>query len=308
MTTTETLPHASSFVSVQPVRLPARERGADLLVRVTAPSEGEGLPVVVFSHGYAELMEGYAPLAHAWAAAGFVVIQPAHLDSRPFALPPTDPRTPDLWRHRIADLREVIDELDTVERAVPGMAGRFDHRRVAVAGHSWGATTASALLGARVVGADGEVGEDMTDSRVSAGVLLAVAGTGGDNLTPFAAEHFAFMNPDFSAMNTPALLVAGEKDQSPLSGRGPEWWTEAYTLSPAPKVLLTLADAEHTMGGVAGYSTHPITDWDIERVEMVQQITTAYLRRQLADDARVWTQVENAMKESAENRGALQST
>jgi len=28
MTTTETLPHASSFVSVQPVRLPARERGA----------------------------------------------------------------------------------------------------------------------------------------------------------------------------------------------------------------------------------------------------------------------------------------
>ncbi len=61
MTTTETVSHAASFVSVQPVRLPARERGDDLLVRVTAPSEGERLPVVVFSHGYAELMEGYAP-------------------------------------------------------------------------------------------------------------------------------------------------------------------------------------------------------------------------------------------------------
>ncbi|WP_435829639.1 hypothetical protein [Nocardia neocaledoniensis] len=44
------------------------------------------------------------------------------------------------------------------------------------------------MLGARVLDADGEPGEDLRDPRVRAGVLLAVTGF-GDQLTPFAAEH-----------------------------------------------------------------------------------------------------------------------
>ena len=40
-----------------------------------------------------------------------------------------------------------------------------------------------------------------------AGELLAVAATGGDDLTAFAAEHFSFMNPRFAQMATHALVV-----------------------------------------------------------------------------------------------------
>lgn len=94
-------------------------------------------------------------------------------------------------------------------------------------------------------------GEDLSDSRIKAGVLLATAGKGGADLTPFAAEHFPFMNPDFANMTTPALVVAGDKDDLPLSVRGPEWLADPYFLSPGDKSLLTLFGAEHSLGGIA---------------------------------------------------------
>lgn len=64
------------------------------------------------------------------------------------------------------------------------------------------------LLGARVRNADGSPGEDLSDPQIAAGVLLVVPGTGGADLTPFAAERFSFMSPSFAEMTTPDLLVA----------------------------------------------------------------------------------------------------
>lgn len=80
-------------VSVKPVALEAPGRGEDLRVRVSAPTTGSELPVVVFSHGFGSSLNGYGPLADFWAAHGFVVIQPTHLDSRTVGLPQDDPRT-----------------------------------------------------------------------------------------------------------------------------------------------------------------------------------------------------------------------
>jgi Chlorophyllase enzyme len=286
-------PNLSSVVSIKPIILPAPDRGVDLQARVTAPTTGSELPVVIFSHGFGESMDGYAPLAEFWAEQGFVVVQPTHLDSQVYGIVPGDPRTPEIWRFRIQDLKSALDGLDVIEEAVPGLSGRVDRSRIAVAGHSWGATTASALIGARVIDADGNTDEDFADPRITAGVLLALAGTGGENLTPFAAEHFAFMNPSFDHMTTPTLFVVGDQDQSPLSVRGPDWWTDAYTLSPTGKALLTLFGAEHTMGGIAGYSTHETTDWSFERITLIQQVTTAYLRSAVGPKDNAWS-VERA--------------
>ncbi|MHB8660041.1 MAG: alpha/beta hydrolase family protein [Solirubrobacteraceae bacterium] len=299
-------PALSPVISGRPAVLPAPGRGADLQVRVTAPTTGRALPIVVFSHGFGESMDGYAPLAEFWAAHGFAVLQPTHLDSQTLGIAPDDPRTPVIWRFRIEDLTRVLDELDLIEASVPGLAGRLDHERIAVAGHSWGATTASALVGARIV-KDGNVGEDMSDPRVATGVLLAVAGTGGEDLTAFAAEHFSFMNPNFAQMTTPALLVAGDQDKSPLSTRGPDWWTDAYTLSPADKSLLTLFGAEHTMGGIAGYSVHETIDWSRERIALIQQVTTAYLRSALNLAGEAWSQAQAALANDSHPLGRLQS-
>jgi predicted dienelactone hydrolase len=294
-------------VSVKPVVLPAPGRGQDLHVRVSAPTTGHDLPVLVFSHGFGESLNGYAPLADFWTAHGFAVIQPTHLDSRTLNLPPDDPRTPHIWRSRVEDLKRVLDRLDLLEDAVPGLAGRLGHGRIAVAGHSWGAQTASMLLGARVLDAEGVPGEDLSDPRVTAGVLLAVPGRGGADLTPFAAEHFPFMNPGFAEMTTPALVVAGDKDQSLLSVRGPDWFTDAYSMSPAGKSLLTLSGAEHSLGGISGYAVTETTDESPERVALLQRVTWAYLRHALGVESSSWSAARTALAGGAHPLGRLES-
>ncbi|WP_433144733.1 alpha/beta hydrolase family protein [Actinomadura nitritigenes] len=293
--------------TARPVVLPAPDRGEDLQVSVSAPATGGALPVIVFSHGFGWSMDGYAPLADHWAAHGFAVVRPTHLDSRRLGLPADDPRTPRIWRLRVDDLTRVIDGLDALEAAVPGLAGRLDRDRVAVAGHSWGAQTASMLLGARVLDPGGVPGEDLSDPRVKAGVLLALTGRGGTDLSAFAAEHFPFMNPSFDGMTAPALIVAGDHDRSPLTTRGPDWFTDPYVLSPKDKTLLTLFGAEHSLGGVAGYEVAETTDENPERVALVQRLTTAYLRGVLHSDGTAWQEARSALENDPRPLGRLES-
>lgn len=293
-------------VSMKPIRLSAPGRGEDLLVRVSAPATGHGLPIVVFSHGFGWSMDGYAPLVDFWAAHGFVVIQPTHLDSRTLGLPPDDPRTPSIWRFRVEDMTRILDQLDLIEASVPGLGGRLDRGRIAVAGHSWGGQTASMLLGARVLDPEGGPGEDMSDARISAGVLLATPGRGGSDLTPFAAEHFPFMNPDFSHMTTPALVIAGDHDQSALSLRGPDWFADPHVLSPGGTSLLTLIGAEHSLGGIAGYTVTETTDESPERVALIQQLTWAYLRHAFYPEDPTWLSVRSALTRGANPLGWLE--
>ncbi|OKI26789.1 chlorophyllase [Streptomyces sp. CB03911] len=294
-------------ISAKPVVLPAPAgRGEDLQVRVSAPATGGDLPVIVFSHGFGWSMNGYAPLADHWAAHGFLVVQPTHLDSRTLAVPAEDPRTPRIWRHRIEDLTLVLDGLDALEDSVPGLAGRVDRDRIAVAGHSWGAQSASVLLGARVLDADGVPGEDMSDPRVKAGVLLALTGL-GDDLTPFAAEHLPFLRPSFGGMTTPALVVAGDQDQSHLSTRGPDWFTDPYTHSPGTKSLLTLFGAEHSLGGIPGYEVAETTDESPARVALIQRLSTAFLHSALHPGDTGWRTAAAALESSPHPLGELRS-
>ena len=295
----------SPVISVRPVTLAAPDRGQDLQVRVTASTTGRDLPVIVFSHGMTLGMDDYAPLAGFWAAHGFVVIQPTHLDS--LGLAPDDPRTPRIWRIRTDDLTGILDQLDAIEAAVPGLGGRIDRQRIAVAGHSWGAQTASTLAGARVAGADGAPGESMADSRVGAAVLLCLPGTGGADLSPMAVEYFPFMSPDFADLKTPSLIVAGDHDQSPLTVRGPDWFTDGFRLGSGATDLLTLFGAEHGLGGIQGAHDTRTTDENPERVALVQRLTLAYLRTALGLDVAAWPEARAALAATAEPLGRIDS-
>lgn len=262
-----------AVISVSPVVLSAPGRVVELQVRVSAPVTGEQLPVIVFAHGYGNSLDGYAPLVNYWAAQGFVVIQPSFLDSKRIGIPADDPIVHEIWRIRVADMKHVLDQLAHIVAAIPGLAERVDMRQIAAVGHSFGGHTTGLLLGAKIAGTE----EDFTDARIRAGVLLAAAGNGKD-LSEFAATHFPYLNPDYSTMRTPALVVAGDQDHSPLTVRGPEWFYDPYYLSPGADKLAILAGGEHLLGGISGYLVTETSDENPARVAAVQQVTTEYLR------------------------------
>ncbi|MGW2022432.1 alpha/beta hydrolase family protein [Streptomyces decoyicus] len=301
-------------LSVSPVVLPAPGRAVDLEVRVSAPVTGTDLPVILLSHGqgyshHLSSLNGYAPLANFWAAHGFVVIQPTHLSSRTLSLDPATPGAPLYWRSRAEDMTRILDGLDVIEDAVPQLVGRVDRSKVAVAGHSMGGHTASLLLGARLTDPHDGTEVDLAEPRIKAGVLLAAPGRGGDALTESVAENFSFfVTTDFSAMTTPALVVAGDKDASAhLTVRGPEWHTDPYFLSPGRKSLLTLFDAEHGLGGVSGYDVAETTDDNPERVSAVQRLTWAYLRTELYPGDMAWRTACEALAAGPDPLGRVES-
>jgi dienelactone hydrolase len=294
-------------VSVAPLQLSAPARAVPLQVRVSAPVTGTDLPVVLFSHGNGWNLDGYAPLTAFWASRGFVVVQATHLDSRRNGFGFDHPVFPTIWTERIADLTRILDQLDTVEAACPGLAGRVDRSRVAATGHSWGGQTAQSLLGARILDEAGHVGEDMSDDRVSAGILFAATGLGGDDLHPFAKENFPFMRPSFAQLATPTLVVAGDRDQSKMSSRGPDWFTDAYTHSPGATDLLTFYGAEHGLGGIVGYEVAETTDENPERVAVIQRMSTAYLRTALHVDENSWPAARIAFDDSSDPIGRVDS-
>lgn len=295
-------PSAAPILSMFPITLAVSGRATPLELRVTAPTLGSDLPILLLSHGhgpsnFVSSLYGYGPLANYYAMGGFVVIQPTHLDSKTLPFRESDhPDAPLFWRSRAEDMSRILDDLDAIERAFPAIAGRLERSRVAVVGHSMGGHTASVLLGARHV--DPRTGESLrvVEPRIKAGVLLAAPGR-GDALSEYAKQNYSFFKTiDFSTMTTPALVVAGDKDDHPfLTTAGAAWHADPYFLSPGPKSLLSVFGGEHGLGGVAGYDLAETTDENPERVGFVQRMTCAYLRSQLVASDRAWQEAQEAL-------------
>ena len=102
----------TAVISYSAVVLKVPGRPADLELKVTVPASGDDLPVILLSHGHGATnflasLHGYGPLADFWAAHGFAVIQPTHLDSTALGLRDTDlPDAPIFWRDRATDLSD----------------------------------------------------------------------------------------------------------------------------------------------------------------------------------------------------------
>lgn len=306
---------ATPVLAFTPVVLPSPGRAVDLTVRVSAPATGGELPIILLSHGhgpshYVSSFYGYGPLADYYAAHGFVVIQPTHLDSATLGLRESDdPEAPLYWRQRAQDMSRILDHLDVIESVVPALQGRLDRSKIGVVGHSMGGHTASLLLGARLQDPYDGSHVDLAEARIKAGVLLSAPGRGGDALSQSAAQSYPFFaTTDFSQMTTPALVVAGEQDDGPhLTVAGAGWFADPYALSPAPKSLLIVFDAEHGLGGVAGYDLAETTDESPARVSMVQRLTWAYLRSQLDDSDTAWQQAVDSLAADGTPLGRVES-
>ncbi|MEM7132973.1 MAG: chlorophyllase [Chloroflexota bacterium] len=300
-------------VSVSPVILSTPQRLVDLQLRISAPTTGRDLPIILLSHGHGRSnnlssLNGYGPLANFWAAHGFVVIQPTHLSSRTLSFEPETPGAPLFWRSCVEDMKHILDQLDVIEASVPQINGRLDRSRIAVAGHSMGGHTASMLLGAQLTDPEDGTVVDMAEPRINAGVLLSAPGNGGADLSEFAAEHYSFfLHPSFAEMTTPTLVVAGDQDVAAhLTVRGADWFADPYALSEGPKCLLTIFGGGHLLGGVSGYDAAETGDENPERVAVVQRLTWAYLRSTLYSGDQAWTSAVDALNQSANPMGRVE--
>ncbi len=310
-----TVNDAQPVLSYGPFSMEVPGRLVDLQVKVFMPESGDNLPVILMSHGHGmatflSSLRGYGPLVDFWAAHGFVVIQPTHLDSPALGLREVDhPEAPLFWRTRATDMHHILDHLDEIEAAVPGLAGRLDRDRIAIAGHSLGGNTASLLLGMRTVDPADNSETDMHDDRIKAGVVLAAPGVGDDgHLASFAAENYpVFKHLDFSTMTTPALVIAGDRDLNFNFSNRLGYRADAYRCSPGPKTMLTVFEAEHMLGGISGYDASETTDENPERVSAIRALAWAYLRSQLYPEDKAWADALTALEASPNPIGRVEA-
>ena len=154
-----TLPNGSAIWADVTVAL---DDGTNAAVRVHHPAAGDGpWPVVVFSHGLGGSREGYGFLGKRWAEHGYVSIHPDHPGSDTAVFRGNAPaELTQAMRQATTALRilegrprliaALISALPTLERVVPALAGKLDHKRVGVAGHSYGGWTTMSVAGQKL--------------------------------------------------------------------------------------------------------------------------------------------------------------
>ncbi len=258
-----------------------------LPVRATWADGEAPMPIIVMSHGLGGSRDAYDPLVHAWARAGYLVLQPTHPDSLAFksrteklrlARDPkglvSDPEALAAWDDRVEEVSLVLDRVDKLASAGLDVS-RIDRERVGIAGHSFGAHTTMLCGGLRFGG--GRV--DYTEERADALVMLSPQGP-GEGIT----------TASYAGITLPALVVTGSKDTSPRTGQGPEWRRQAFDhLGSAERWLLWLDGAEHDLGGISGFKRA-----DPPLLDQVLAATTAFWDSTLRSDADARTRLDRA--------------
>lgn len=203
----------------------------------TRPPGGRARGLILFSHGANSQPAKYDRLAGAWAAAGWVVVGPVHMDSPDHPDRPTV--SPDAGLAlRLADLRAPLAWRGGLERTV-GLA--IPAGRVVAAGHSYGALAAQALAGARVRRPDD--GGAIPEARVRAVVAFSPPG-------PIAGYVEA---SDWVGVAVPQFVQTGTADiVPPVAARWEDHRASFDAASVGPRWLWVGEGVDHYFGNAIG--------------------------------------------------------
>jgi predicted dienelactone hydrolase len=265
------------------------------------PHHGIPVPVVIFSHGLGGSREGYAYLAKAWSASGYVVILPTHVGSdtttirdarKPWPKAMAEAtRNPDNLHHRPRDIQVVIDHLADLPRlaGVPDLT--CDASRIGVAGHSFGAWTTLAVAGFRspLLG-------HLSDARPTA--FIALSPTGPNPTTPADAG---------ADVTRPILVMTGTQDSQPSflahgNDQDYHWRIRTFDmLASGHKYLAVLDGARHCAfaddAGATLQGDPPSPPW---MTAAVVAATTTFWDATLRDDATARQRLESGHADGAQ--------
>lgn len=190
---------------------PARDRDIPVTIYLPARSR-EAAPLILFSHGLGATRDTYRYLGRFWASHGYASVHPQHAGSDEPIFAGREDRLavarraaadPANITDRPLDVRFVIDALRQLVRREPRLAGRIDFRHIGVAGHSFGAATSQAIIGARQPSATVPAGR-LVDPRIRAAVLMSPS-------VPRGTEN---LDQAFRPVTVPCLHMTGTLDDS----------------------------------------------------------------------------------------------
>ena len=262
--------------------LPSEPGQRSLRARIAYPDAEGPFPLVVYSHGFGCYRESYAGLTDHWASHGYAVVLPEHPDcpTSEGKLSPEDARN--LLYIRISDVGRVLDALFAPGQEIPGLTGRIDHDRKAIAGHSFGGMIAQVIWGQPL--------KDLhSTEKVSytLGFDAAIVMSGVGEM-PQMAEG------SFDQVPGPVLVTGGTLDTGNIGGPTVypwEWRMSAFGLTPpGDKYSVVLEEGDHYLGGLICRDDRGGPDnrggaHDAQGLEILAGVTTAFLDAWLNNDS-----------------------
>lgn len=265
------------------VPLPFAELHKTLELRVTYPlpvDTTSRFPVIIFSHGGRCSRDRYVYFANHWASHGYIVIQPAHLDSS--SLPAPEIRGMQMMneavRTRRLDMIHLLDSFEIIIDLVPDLVGHLDAERVVAAGHSLGGGTAMSVTGLVMVDPSNDTEFGFRDERFDA--LLLITNPGNSPMMP---------DDPWRVVPLPTFVATGDRDFSGLvrhikKSRSVFHFPAAVEFAKTENVYLFVNEMDHYLGGlICKPREEDIPDTDAARI--IGGMSIAFLDAYVRDDA-----------------------
>jgi predicted dienelactone hydrolase len=263
------------------------KRNVDVPVKVYFPKDLKSpAPVVIISHGLGGSREGLKYLGEYLAEHGYVTVHPTHVgsdtsllkrDGGQFGKAMHDAMNPTQLANRVNDVTFCIDELERINADPKSQFyGKLDLKRLAMAGHSFGAITTEAVCGAGM--ARGLL--PPADPRIRCGVALSPS-----------PPRWGDAKAAFATVKLPMLHLTGtEDDMSHFGAAGPADRRVPFDMIDGnDQYLVILKGATHmTLGGA---ERRPRAG-DEAMTAVFQRMTLEFLNAYDRDDAaaRAWLQ------------------
>lgn len=271
--------------------VPEAERQIPL--RVVYPKRGGPFPVIVLSHGTFSSGKRYDRVATHWAARGYVVILPDHIDANYGVVPTKNEDMYRVSRSRVADMSIVLNGLDEIEERIPSLRGRMDRQRLIAAGHSFGTQVAMLVTGLRIKNPTNDTINETDENRFS--LLIMLSDPGKMALMP---EH------TWKGSTVPTFLATGTEDYGLMGDgrRAAEYQNEILSVDDARdavEYLLLIDKGDHYFGGLIHKQVD--TEPDHEGLAIFNATSTAFLDGYAKDDrkARSYLQSGTLLRDTA---------
>jgi predicted dienelactone hydrolase len=275
------------------VSLPETETRRAITMNLYFPDQGEGFPLLLFSHGNWSNRNSYDQVINHWVSQGYVVIAPDHLDCCSMVsgiLNSVRYGQYGLINERVKDFKVIMQALPEIAALAPRFDGKSDPSRIALTGHSFGAFTAQQFGGAAAFEPDSETYIDAFDERIKAIVALSPPGPMFDTIT----------DESWLQLRSPTLVTTGTWDVQPAFW--PDWRMHLMSHQQAhegQQYALVVDGADHYLGNLICRLEREETPQG-DALTMVNSVSTAFLDSYLKNkaDAQAYLQSDTLTEQS----------